>query len=201
VSAVIAAQPYPWPWDGSLVPQRLAVIVAGAQVAFVHRSVASDDVRSTIGAVCTALRPLGATVVLLRHGAPGADGTRSGLPPRPGTPGWDLTHPLGDGDVMVDCTGFDGFFGSSLDAVLRARGIDQLILCGYGAEATVDSTLRSANDRGYECLTLTDAGAGFDPALLGHAHSSIIMSGGIFGAIATSEALLAALPVPALEAT
>jgi nicotinamidase-related amidase len=72
------------------------------------------------------------------------------------------------------------------------------VFVGYGAEAAVDSTLRSANDRGYECLTLIDAVAPFDPDTGRHALSSITMSGGIFGAIATTDAFIdALLTVPA----
>jgi nicotinamidase-related amidase len=101
---------------------------------------------------------------------------------------------------VVDAGGVDGFYDGSLDRVLRIRGIDTLVLCGYGAEAAVSSTLRSANDRGYECLTLTDATAPFDAGLGAHDLHSITMSGGIFGAMAGSEALLAVLATARVEA-
>src|SRR5206468_5457058 len=96
-------------------------------------------------------------------------------------------------DIVVDATGVDGFHGGPLDDVLRARGVDHLILGGFGHEAAVDSTLRSANDRGYECLVLTDGVAPFDDDLGAHALSSVTMSGGIFGAVGTSVELLSAL--------
>jgi nicotinamidase-related amidase len=73
-------------------------------------------------------------------------------------------------------------------------------MAGYGAEATVDSTLRSANDRGYECLVLTDAVAPFHDALGARALASVTMSGGIFGAIGTSADLLGALATPVTPA-
>ena len=53
--------------------------------------------------------------------------------------------------------------------------------------------MRSANDRGFECLTLTDAVAPHDPALAARAHHSVTMSGGIFGAIGTTADLLTAM--------
>lgn len=126
-------------------------------------------------------------------------GCRHPLPPAAGTPQWELALEPEPGDLVVDAAGIDGFHGSALDDELRGRGIDTLVLAGFGAEAAVDSTLRAANDRGYECLVLTDAVAPFDSELEAHVLDSVTMSGGIFGAIATTDALLAALP--ALEAT
>jgi nicotinamidase-related amidase len=97
------------------------------------------------------------------------------------------------GDVVVAAGGIDGFWASPLDDVLRSAGRDLLVLSGAGYETTVHSTLRSANDRGYECLTLTDGSAPGQPELAGAATSSICMSGGIFGAVAPSAALITTL--------
>jgi nicotinamidase-related amidase len=193
---VIDADPYPWPFDGALDPRRLAVVVAGDQEAWAARSQDRAAIGAVIDDVTHAARAIGATVVHLRHGAPVA--RRSGLPPVPGTAPWLLIGPIGDDDVVVDAGGVDGFHASPLDEALRARGIDHLVFVGYGAEAAVDSTMRAANDRGYECLVLEDGVAPFDHHTGAHALSSVTMSGGIFGAVATSAALLAELPI-ALE--
>ncbi len=72
-----------------------------------------------------------------------------------------------------------------------------MLLAGFASELLLDSTLRSANDRGYECLTLSDAVAPFDPDVGERALASITMSGGIFGAVGTTAAVLDALCVPA----
>lgn len=150
-----------------------------------------------IQGVAGALRAAGAVVVHVRH-------TRlrpspSQLPPARTDDGWQVSTRPAPGDVVVDAAGVDGFYGGPLDQELRSRGVDTLVLCGFGAEAAVSSTRRSANDRGYECLTLTDASAPFEAVLGRHDLHSITMSGGIFGAIAPSEALLSALaPVEAL---
>jgi nicotinamidase-related amidase len=117
----------------------------------------------------------------------------SGLPPIASDPGAAVLPIRVDGDVTVDAAGVNGFYGSALDDELRHLGTDHLVLVGWGAEAAVDSTLRSANDRGYECLVLTDAVAPFDVSVGEHALSSVTMSGGIFGALATTNMLLAAL--------
>ena len=195
-----ATVPYAWPYDGVLDPRRLALVVAGAQAGWAARSRRAADVATVLLSVAAEVRSAGALVVVVRHGAP--PGRRRGLvPPMPGDDDWRLTFNPRPSDVVVDATGVDGFHGGPLDDVLRARGTTHLVLGGFGHEAAVDSTLRSANDRGYECLVLTDGVAPFDEELGSHALSSVTMSGGIFGAIGTSTALVQALrrPVP-LEA-
>lgn len=195
---ITAADPYPWPYDGILLPARTALVVAGAQVAWADRSVGAG-VAAVIARVAIALRAVGGTVFLLRHGAVTTGQRRLGLPPLVGSGPWALAPTVETADVIVDVGGFDGFHASVLDDELRRRGIDHLVLCGHGAEVTVDGTLRSANDRGYECLTLVDAVAPFDADLGRHALASVTMSGGIFGAIAPSDALLDALSrIPSL---
>jgi nicotinamidase-related amidase len=192
--------PYPWPYDGSLDPTRLALVVAGAQAGWAVRSSRAADVATVLLAVAETVRSIGARVVVLRHAAvPGRRPTP--LPPAPGDDGWRLAFAPRPTDLVVDATGIDGFHGGPLDGVLRAAGIDHLVLGGFGHEAAVDSTLRSANDRGYECLVLSDGVAPFDEVLGAHALDSVTMSGGIFGAVGTSDALLSALrPSPTLEA-
>lgn len=188
---MIAADPYPWPYDGPVDPKRLALVIAGAQQAWVRRSVGAADAAAVLLAVAGVVRRAGGLVVHIRHGATAAGA--GGLPPARTDPEWSLVTAREEGDLLVDAGGIDGFFASPLDHELRQRGVDTLILAGYGAEAAVNSTLRSANDRGYECLTLTDGSAPFDAETGAHTLSSITMSGGIFGAVASSHDLLAAL--------
>jgi nicotinamidase-related amidase len=106
---------------------------------------------------------------------------------------WQLVAEPAGSDVVVDAAGWDGSFGCDLDAVLRAIGTRTLVLAGLASELTVDSTVRTLNDRGWECLVLTDACAPLDAALGARAHHSLTMSGGIFGALGTVPALVAAL--------
>ena len=198
-----ATEPYPWPYDGCLDPRRLALIVAGAQSGWMKASHDHPAIAARIAAISAVVRDAGALVVLVHHTRP--IGTRpTPFPPEAGSAGADPAVAPWRGDLVVQASGIDGFHGGPLDGELRCRGIDHLVLCGFGAEACVDSTLRSANDRGYECLTLVDAVAPFSPDLGRHALASITMSGGIFGAIGSSADFLAALsharpPVP-LEA-
>lgn len=93
----------------------------------------------------------------------------------------------------MDSAGWDGCFGSDLDNTLRVRGIRTIVIGGFASEVTVDSTVRTLNDQGHECLVLTDCCAPLDDSLGARAHASLTMSGGIFGALGTSVAFVAAL--------
>nr|WP_249420026.1 isochorismatase family protein [Rhabdothermincola salaria] len=108
--------------------------------------------------------------------------------------------------IAVSSSGIDGFFAGELDLTLRTNGIDQLIVAGLGLEGPVHSTLRSANDRGLECVLVTDACAAADADLVAGSLSSVCMSGGIFGAVVGLDAVLKVLapavspsPVPSTQ--
>lgn len=195
--------PYPWPYDGRLDPGRLALVVAGAQAGWMDASCDAAAVAARIGTVGATVRGVGGLVVLIHHSGR-AGGRPSPLPPDARSAGASPGMVPASGALVVRAAGISGFHGGPLDDELRGRGIDHLVLAGYGAEACVDSTLRAANDRGYECLTLADAVAPFSPELGRSALSSITRSGGIFGAVASSaelvEALSLARPTVSLEA-
>jgi nicotinamidase-related amidase len=102
-------------------------------------------------------------------------------------------------DLVVEAPGWDATFATSLEVELRQRGITTLALAGLASEWTVDSTVRTLNDRGFECLVLTDGCAPVDHDLGARAHASLTMSGGIFGALGTIPALIAALDAAHLQ--
>ncbi len=200
---VADTDPYPWPWNGELDPARLCLVIAGAQRVHTDASPTAHEVADVIDALASALRRMGATVCHVRHTAPVAASSARPRPllPQVGDEGWaPVLRPAHD-DLIVTASGHDGFCGSGLDLELRARGIDSIVAVGMAAEVAVSCTVRSANDRGYECLTLSDATAPLDPHTGRRELHSVTMSGGIFGAIGTSEALLAALERPPAAAT
>jgi nicotinamidase-related amidase len=190
--------PYPWPFDGGDVPidaRRLAVVVCGAQPHWVAMAEPGcDEAVEHVLELVSEMRHQGAFVVWIRNGASSArsrpiDRTL----PVVGSAPWELLGEQHPSDLIVDTPGHDGFAVAWLDAELRARDLDRLVLVGIGTESTVSGTNRGANDRGYECLTLTDAVVHHEKVTGEATLSSICMSGGIFGAIGTSDALLGAL--------
>lgn len=191
MSFVAGTMPYPWPFDGDLDPAGLALLVVGAQRWWQDRTHGSDRVMDRLARVADTIRSVGGVVVVVRHGAVRGLGAGAGparLPARVG-PGWDLVWAPGPNDQVIDAGGVDGFFASGLDAELRGLGRTRLVVGGLGLESTVYSSTAAANDRGYECLVLSDASAPHEPSLGPRALSSITMSGGIFAAVGTSGSL------------
>lgn len=176
---VPSTTPYPWPWDGSLSFDRLAVVVAGWDPGWMGRTDPGQAVLGNVMELASAVP----VVAVVAH-----DVRSPRFPAHPAGP----TPPALGGATLV-AGGVDAFYGSSLDALLRASGRDQLLVVGLGLEGPVHSTMRSANDRGYECLLVLDACAPLDPSLDVASRSMVEMSGGIFGAVGQTQAVLDAL--------
>ncbi len=167
--------PYAWPWDGVVDLDALAVLTVRAP-----GPLPDGPWRTHLDALVEAAHRNGVRVIEVITHPPGADPVGdSGLP--------------ADGDLVVRAQGWSGFFGSPLDATLNRLALTHLVLAGHWLEIGVHSTMRAANDRGYECLLAADACASFDPLLRPSALSSIEMSGGIFGAVGASPAIIDAL--------
>jgi biuret amidohydrolase len=97
------------------------------------------------------------------------------------------------GEVVIDKPGYGAFYLTDLERVLLDHNTRELILCGVTTEVCVHSTLREAVDHGYACITVADGTAASDPALQAPALAMIGVEGGIFGRVATTDQLLAAM--------
>jgi biuret amidohydrolase len=113
-----------------------------------------------------------------------------------GEPGWQIIPELApkDGEPIIDKPGKGSFWATDLDMVLRQRGVQNLVLTGITTDVCVHTTMREANDRGYECLILEDCCAATDVGNHQAALKMVTMQNGVFGAVSNSKALLEALP-------
>ena len=227
----VAANPYPWPYDGALEPSNTAIVVIDMQTDFCGKGGYIDglgyDISVTracvepISRLLERVRTLGFHVIhtreghrpdlsdlpankrwrsrVLQNGAPGQPGIGD---PGPcgrvlvrGEPGWEIIPELAPlaGEPIIDKPGKGSFCATDLDMLLRQSGIRNLVLTGITTDVCVHTTMREANDRGYECLILGDCCAATDAGNHAAALKMVTMQNGVFGAVSTSQALLEAL--------
>jgi nicotinamidase-related amidase len=112
-----------------------------------------------------------------------------------GEPGHAIVPALApiEGELVIDKPGKGAFYATPLQAELQQRGITHLVLMGVTTEVCVQTTMREANDRGYDCLLVEDGTESYFPEYKAAALAMITAQGGIVGWVAPAAALIAAL--------
>ena len=225
MSGTVDAEPYPWPYDGTIDPSRTALINIDWQIDFCgpggyvdamgyDLDLTRSGLEPTVK-VLAAARAQGWTIIHTREGhrpdladcppnklwrskrmgAGIGDAGPCGRILVRGEPGWEIVSEVApiEGELVIDKPGKGSFYATDLDLLLRTAGISHLVFTGITTDVCVHTTMRDANDRGYECLLLTDCTGATDVGNYQAALKMVTMQGGVFGAIASSAALLEAL--------
>lgn len=171
---VEGSRPYPWPYDQRLIATDFAFAVVTGSTAGASGQ-PTGELMEACRKVADDFVAYGSKVIWVVCNGSAAPAV------------------AGEGELIVESPTANGFIGSNLELVLRTNQIDRLALAGWPLEIAVHSTMRRANDMGYECLLLEDLCVPLDDDLQESSVSQILMSGGIFGAVGRSSELIAAM--------
>lgn len=216
---MIEARPFNFPLESALVPEKTALMIIDLQHDFLspegyfarmgYDPAPLRAILPNVNRLLAAARAAGCAVIHTRQGyrADLADMTpyekarrrRAGLEGTDvllrSSPGFQIVAEVdvAESDVIIDKTCNGAFTYTDLEAVLRAQGITHLLMTGCTTDVCVHTTLREACDRNFECLTIEDACASGDAYAHQAALHMVTVENGIFGALATTNAVVAGL--------
>jgi nicotinamidase-related amidase len=215
----VPARPYPFTFH----PERTALVVIDMQRDFLEPGGFGEMLGNDVGLLGRVVEPLAALLgacrgagLLVIHTREGHRPDLADCPPSKlarggevmigtegpkgrilvrGEEGHDIVDELApiDGEVVLDKPGKGAFYATDLELLLRNRGIESLIVTGVTTEVCVHTTVREANDRGFECCVPADCVGSYFPEFHEVGLKMIAAQGGIFGWVGTSTDLLAVL--------
>lgn len=213
----VEADPYPWPIE-PLAPSQTALVVIDMQRDFCAPDGYVAQLGEDITPLRAALAPAAAALSAAREAGMRVFHTRQGyradlsdMPswrkkkgsivgqPGPlgrvlirGEPGFQIVPEVAplDDEPVIDKTANGAFTHTDLDRVLRAAGVQALAFAGLTIDVCVHTSLREANDRGYQCLLVEDACGAINPFLHEWAVRSIKVEGGVFGSVTDSAGFI-----------
>jgi len=167
---------------------------AGYDIARLRRPIAP------LQQVLSAARQSGLTIIFTRQyrlPEAGEEGEASSYPPiaLKGEPGWEIIPELSPqkDETVLDKTACSAFVSTNIDELLKSKNIHTLVFCGNTIDVCVHSTLRSANDLGYSCITLSDCCGAVSDELHHWSLESIKVEDGVFGDVMESRHFIATL--------